>query len=287
MSGYSRAEMVNHKDRLYELGRNAPGQAFQVGREEGRRGARPAGTTEGTRNGPDRLHLPLDPDARLRPRRGPEQERRERGDVPAALPRGRSPGSSSSSTPTSSRSSWCSSTRARSSRSSSSSSCSSTCRAASPGGSGPCRRSRASSRPRCSLTGLGLIAVRGRLGGRAPGSATRSARRSSSTPTSSSPPTSFRSQVMGFLLLVAMLGVIVISRRRSAEGFRMTPSLDAYVLLSAALFAIGLPRRPGPAQHARHLHVPRAHARGRDPGARRVLALQRRRRTATCSCSSS
>ena len=40
MSGYSRAEMVNHKDRLYELGGTLP-DLLQVGQEEGRRGARP------------------------------------------------------------------------------------------------------------------------------------------------------------------------------------------------------------------------------------------------------
>ena len=41
MSGYTRAEMVNHKDRLYELGGTRPDSHYQVGQEEGRRGGRP------------------------------------------------------------------------------------------------------------------------------------------------------------------------------------------------------------------------------------------------------
>jgi NADH-quinone oxidoreductase subunit I len=47
MSGYSRAEMVNHKDRLYEMGGTLPDKHFKwevkKAAEEG-----PAGTTEGT-----------------------------------------------------------------------------------------------------------------------------------------------------------------------------------------------------------------------------------------------
>ena len=43
ISGYTRAEMVNHKDRLYEIGGTLPGPALQVGQEEGGGGGRPRG----------------------------------------------------------------------------------------------------------------------------------------------------------------------------------------------------------------------------------------------------
>jgi NADH-quinone oxidoreductase subunit I len=47
MTGYTRAEMVNHKDETLRARRHAAGRAFQVGQEKGRRGARQRALSHG------------------------------------------------------------------------------------------------------------------------------------------------------------------------------------------------------------------------------------------------
>ena len=91
MSGYSRAEMVNHKDRLYELGGTLPDKHFKWDEKKAAEAGRRRAATEG----PDAMEqlaftcLSVFTLA-CALGRGPQQERRQRGDVPAAVPcRGR------------------------------------------------------------------------------------------------------------------------------------------------------------------------------------------------------
>ena len=57
----------------------------------------------------------------------------------------------------------------------------------------------------------------------------------------------------------------------------MSDSLDAYLVLSGLLFAIGIVRLPGPAQRDQHADVDRADAQRGQPRDRRVRRVRRRR----------
>jgi NADH-quinone oxidoreductase subunit J len=273
MSGYSRAEMVNHKDRLYEMGGTLPDKHFKWD-EEGRRGGGCRREPLGAQDGTNRVHLPFGPGPRLRVRVVLSKNAVNgamclllclagvaglfvqlhayllafvlvlvyAGAVVALFlfiimlldMQGGQPWRLRGLATCSPRRSW----------------------------------RRCSSRGSTSWPSAAGLRARPATGHSVGSSLKLYAYQLFTTYL-------LPVQVMGFLLLIAMLGVIVLSRRNE----RPEDPNDAQPrsLRDAERRALRrrLPRRPRPAQHARDLHVPRAHARGGDPGARRVLAFQR------------